>query len=181
MSQDTLILIPSRVALSLETRRKMAVLLNGLVADALDLYSQAKQAHWNVRGSDFMALHELFDKVAEEADGHADSLAERAAQMGSPVEGSVRRIAKSSGLKEYPLLIAPGQEHVEAMADALGAFGEHLADGIDKADKADDPGTADLLTQINEAVDKLLWFVESHGMMNRGEAPAKNGKTAARA
>lgn len=155
-------LLHTELTLSAKLRMEMALLTNTLLASALDLYSHAKQAHWNVRGMDFIAIHELFDKVAIEAENHADELAERAGQLGSGVDGTLRAAAKVSQLHEYPLGIASSREHIHALAASLGAFGKLLLDGIKQADEAEDPVTVDILTSICRAVDKTLWFVESH-------------------
>jgi starvation-inducible DNA-binding protein len=145
-----------------DMRGEVATLLNHLLATASDLYSHAKQAHWNVRGRDFMGIHELFDKVAEEAAEHADQIAERAGQLGFGVDGTLRQAAKATALPEYPLGLAASDEHIEQLSKSLGAFSKHLVSAIETTDKAGDPVTTDILTQICGAVDKMLWFVESH-------------------
>ena len=101
----------TRHTLPLATRKKSIALLAALLADAVDLYSQIKQAHWNVRGPSFIALHELFDKIAEETEDHVDSLAERIAQLGGQPRGTARIAASNSRLKEYPLDISEGPDH----------------------------------------------------------------------
>lgn len=163
--------------LSPEVRKHMAKLLNQLLANASDMYSHAKQAHWNVRGRDFFSLHELFDKVSEEVLEHVDEIAERAGQLGYAVPGTVRQAAQASSLREYPLELANGDEHVEQLATSLGLYVKSLRDGIDEADKAEDAVTTDVLIRICGETDKLLWFVESHGTMST--ADLKTAKTAA--
>ena len=162
---ETKTLLPTRLALPAKVRTKMADLTRTLLASALDLQSHAKQAHWNVRGRDFIAIHELFDKVAEEAELHADELAERAGQLGASVEGTIRMAAKHSQLSEYPLDVASCDEHIDAVAASLATFGKLLEDGIEKAAKAGDAVTADILTGLCRATDKTLWFVESHTIL----------------
>ncbi|MCS7033334.1 MAG: DNA starvation/stationary phase protection protein Dps [Phycisphaerae bacterium] len=144
------------------TRLKMVELLNARLADAVDLLTQVKSAHWNVKGANFIALHRLFDEVHDTVESAMDDLAERAAQLGGVALGTARIAAKSSNLKEYPLEIVSGIDHVEALADRLAAFGKLIRESIDTADKAGDTGTADLFTEISRAMDKMLWFVESH-------------------
>ncbi len=144
------------------TRKKMAELLNARVADALDLCSHAKHAHWNVRGARFLSLHELFDKVAEMALPQSDHIAERAGQLGSEVLGTMRMGAKATSLREYPHNLATGDDHLEAMAESLAAYGKNVREAIDTAEKADDADTADMFTEISREVDQMLWFVDSH-------------------
>ncbi len=153
----------TRNDLTRDTREKMADLLGDRLADILDLRSQLKQAHWNVKGPNFIGLHKLFDEVVESVDEHADEIAERAVQLGAVVVGTVRTAAKRSSLKEYPLDIAKGRDHVGAVADVLAAFGKSARAAIEAADKASDKDTADLFTQVSREIDKHLWMVEAHG------------------
>ena len=171
--------VPTHNDLPADVRKDMSKLLNQLLANAADMYSQAKQAHWNVRGRDFFSLHELFDKVSQEVLDHADQIAERAGQLGYAVSGTIRQAAAASSLKEYPLEIASGEEHVEQLSSSLGQYNKTIRDGIDQADKGGDAVTTDTLTRICGSSDKLLWFVESHGTMLRADVPAKAMKSAA--
>lgn len=137
-------------------------LLNQQLADALDLALQTKQAHWNVKGPNFIALHELFDEVVDELFEHADDLAERAVQLGGTAFGTARAAAKASRLPEYPLDIQSGRQHVTALSAALAKFGASARAGIDAAEALGDADTVDLFTEISRGVDKLLWKVEAH-------------------
>lgn len=152
----------TKIDLPEKTRVELVSLLNERLSDVLDLKLQAKQAHWNVRGPHFFTLHELFDKVAEDADEHADLIAERIGQLGGVAEGTSQVVVKKSTLPPYPLQIAAGRDHVEALSTALAAFARTVREGIDAADKAGDKGTADLFTEVSRETDKNLWFVEGH-------------------
>ena len=143
-------------------RSKMVELLNAQLADAIDLQTQTKQAHWNVKGPNFIALHELFDKVNEDVEDYVDDLAERAVQLGGAAEGTARLAAKRSSLTEYPANTADGRSHVEALSSALAAFGKLARKAIDTANDAGDLDTADLFTETSRGTDKWLWFVEAH-------------------
>jgi starvation-inducible DNA-binding protein len=140
--------------------------LNGLMtqrlADAIDLQLQLKQAHWNVKGPNFIGLHELFDQVNAAVSGYVDLIAERIVQLGGIAEGTVRVAAGRSRLAEYPLDIADGAAHVEAVARALSTFGHDARNTIDEADDLDDADTADIFTEISRGIDKWLWMVEAH-------------------
>lgn len=152
----------TRNDLSAKARGAMCELLQARLADAADLASQTKQAHWNVKGASFIALHELFDGVYEVVSGAVDDLAERMVQLGGEPEGTVRAAARASSLKEYPLGAADGLKHCSALADALARFGKLVRASIDEASKAGDADTADLFTEVSRGVDKQLWFVEAH-------------------
>jgi starvation-inducible DNA-binding protein len=141
-------------------------LLNQQLADALDLDLQAKQAHWNVKGPNFIALHELFDEVEEELEAFADDIAERAVVLGGTAFGTVRVAAGKSRLPEYPLDIISGREHVTALSSALARFARSARAAIESANTLGDADTADLFTEVSRGVDKLLWKVEAHAQAN---------------
>jgi starvation-inducible DNA-binding protein len=152
----------TKIDISKEVRQELIGLLNKRLADATDLKSQAKQAHWNVKGPNFIALHELFDQVATELDTHVDDIAERVTTLGGTAMGTVRLAAENSSLSEYPHEIADGTAHVDALSSALADFGKKVRADIDKTDELGDKDTADILTGVSKGVDKLLWFVEAH-------------------
>ena len=136
-------------------------LLEALLADAIDLQTQMKQAHWNVKGPNFISLHELFDKINEDAEEYVDLIAERAVQLGGIVHCTARKVASRSNLPEYPSA-KEGRQHVQAVATALAAFGRAVRAAIDRSGELGDMDTADLFTEISRGVDKWLWFVEAH-------------------
>jgi starvation-inducible DNA-binding protein len=144
------------------TRVKAVELLNARLADCIDLQTQCKQAHWNVKGPNFIALHELFDKINEEVEDYVDDIAERSVQLGGVAEGTARTAAKRSALAEYPAKAVDGRSHVEALSSALAAFGAAARKGIDQANELGDLDTADLFTEVSRGIDKWLWFVEAH-------------------
>jgi starvation-inducible DNA-binding protein len=150
-----------------QSRAKLIELLNARLADAIDTQTQMKQAHWNVKGPNFIALHELFDKINEDVEGYVDDLAERAVQLGGVAIGTARAVAQRSQQKEYPLQLANGRDHVEAVSSALAAFGKSVRQAIEASDELRDKDTADLFTEISRGVDKWLWFVESHLQADR--------------
>jgi starvation-inducible DNA-binding protein len=153
---------PTKNDIALKVRTQVISYLSPLLADAIALKLQTKQAHWNVKGENFIALHELFDKVASEVDDAADTIAERIVQLGGEAEGTAKAVAKATRLMEYPYTIADGQQHTFALSSAIAAFNEMGREAIDKIDDLDDAITADMLTGIVRGLDKQLWFVESH-------------------
>jgi starvation-inducible DNA-binding protein len=152
----------TKIDLAKGKREKLVGILNQSLADAMDLRSQAKQAHWNVKGSNFIALHELFDRVSTEIDTHVDDLAERITTLGGTAMGTIRIAAETSSLSQYPLEISDGTAHVDALSTALADFGKKMRKNIDTTDELGDKDTADLYTGISRGIDKLLWFVEAH-------------------
>lgn len=144
------------------SREQVVDLLNQRLADAIDLQTQVKQAHWNVKGPNFIALHELFDDVYDAVSEYVDLIAERAVQLGGIAQGTARVAAARSRLDQYPLDIADGKAHVVALSRALAEFGHGARMAIDEADGFDDADTADIFTEVSRGTDKWLWFVEAH-------------------
>ncbi len=153
---------PTKNDLSEAVRSKIVELLNARLADAIDLQTQCKQAHWNVKGPNFIALHKLFDEVNEDVEEYVDLLAERAVQLGGVAEGTSRVVAKRSALAEYGAKGADGREHVQALSSALASFGKTARAAIGQADELGDADTTDLFTEISRGIDKWLWMVEAH-------------------
>ncbi|MGV8996181.1 MAG: DNA starvation/stationary phase protection protein Dps [Parvibaculaceae bacterium] len=152
----------TRNTLSKEIRTQSVDLLNKHLAAAIDLHAQLKQAHWNVRGLSFIAIHELFDRVSIEAENYSDLIAERAAGLGGTAYGTIQSAVEHSFLIPYPLGIADELQHIFAVSGALAAFGQSTRDAIDLAAEFGDADTADLFTEISRGVDHQLWFIESH-------------------
>lgn len=152
----------TRNDLPLAVRTTVSQLLESRLADGIDLMLQAKHAHWNVRGQNFVSLHELFDEIAEKAEEFVDCIAERAAALGSVAEGTVRVAAKRSTLDEYPLTISLGREHVDALSAATAKFAKLVRAAIAEVTRLEDAATADLFTEISRAADKILWMLEAH-------------------
>ena len=144
------------------TRVEVIALLNQRLADCIDLQTQCKQAHWNVKGPTFIALHKLFDEINESVEEYVDLIAERIVQLGGIAEGTIGAVEGRSTLVDYPLTLSSGGEHVAALSDALAAFGRTARLGIEEMDELKDADSADMLTEISRGVDQWLWFVEAH-------------------
>lgn len=152
----------TRHALHEDSRATMVVLLNQRLADATDLYTQTKHAHWNVKGMDFYQLHLLFDQLAETVEKHVDAIAERATALGGTAYGTVRMAAASTSLQEMPADAMTGREFVNALVERYATVAARVGEGIDRAEEMGDKATADLLTEITQDLDKALYFLESH-------------------
>jgi starvation-inducible DNA-binding protein len=152
----------SKIDLSEKVRRNVIVILNDRLAEAIDLQSQVKQAHWNVKGPNFIALHELFDKISDVVLEQIDEIAERATSLGGTAEGTVAVASKRSKLKNYPLNITAGKDHLYYLSTQVSAFGKSVRAAIADTDELGDADTADLFTGISRDLDKYLWFLEAH-------------------
>lgn len=152
----------TRNSLPEKTRIEVAALLQARLADSIDLMMQAKQAHWNVKGPNFIALHELFDKVFNDSGKYVDIIAERIVQLGGIAEGTVRVAAQRSSMPEYPLDISSGKKHVAELAHEIAFYGELVRKAIELCVQLQDADTADIFTEISRGADNNLWFVEAH-------------------
>ncbi|MCA9912447.1 MAG: DNA starvation/stationary phase protection protein Dps [Anaerolineae bacterium] len=150
------------IDLSETTRTQMIDLLNQNLADLADLYSQTKQAHWNVKGIHFIELHKLFDELAEGVLEYVDMVAERATSLGGYAMGTARMAAASSRLEEFPIEVTDGAEAVKILVSRYATAAANVRSAIDTADDAGEMSTADLFTEISRALDKNLWFLEAH-------------------
>jgi len=152
----------TRNDLAPRTRTKAVEILSARLADAIDLAAQVKHAHWNVKGPHFIALHELFDKIAEDIEEHVDTIAERITALGGTAHGTVASVARTTSLPPYPQDIVEGLQHVDALSNALADFGKKVRKAIADTDEIGDADTADLFTGISRQLDKHLWFLEAH-------------------
>jgi starvation-inducible DNA-binding protein len=152
----------SHVALPDETKAALVETLNVVLATTIDLKSQVKQAHWNIKGPQFFARHELFDKVAIKLRGFADRIAERATTLGGYAEGTVRLSVEASKLPEYELRAVDGKQHIHALVERFSAYTAFVRGAIKEAEAKNDPVTADLYTEILQGTELDMWFLESH-------------------
>lgn len=153
---------PTRNDLPEKARLAVVPLLNAQLADGIDLSLQAKQAHWNVKGPHFLPLHELFDKLYDEAADWNDLVAERAVQLGGTAEGTLQMVTGNTRLDPYKVELTSGRDHLEALSDALSGYARTTREAIEASARAGDADTADVFTEISRAADKMLWFLESH-------------------
>jgi starvation-inducible DNA-binding protein len=153
---------PTRIDLPEKNRDQICEILNDSLAECLDLKTQVKQAHWNVKGVHFYQLHLLFDEMATELEEFTDLFAERVTTLGGTAMGTVRMAAAKTTLPDYPVDILEGMDHVVALADRYAQFGESIRENIDVTDHLEDKDTADIFTEVSREIDKRLWFLEAH-------------------
>lgn len=156
------LLYSSRIDIPESIRLQVVDMLNQTLASTLDLKTQVKQAHWNVKGKDFYQLHEMFDEIAGELEEYIDMVAERITALAGYACGTVRIAAQKSQLPEYPFDISDGMEHVTALADRFALYAKSLRVYMQKSDDLGEMDTNDLYIEISRAVDKRLWFLEAH-------------------
>ena len=146
-----------------DNARKTAIeVLSARLADATAMLLALKQAHWNVKGPNFIAIHELFDQVYDRLEPHIDEMAERIQQLDGTANGTAEHVAKTSTLKPYPLDITGEADHIKAVVERLRDLGGKVREGIDQTDEAGEANAADILTAMSRDIDKDLWFIESH-------------------
>jgi starvation-inducible DNA-binding protein len=158
----TALMYPTKNDLPPAARGELVRLLNQRLAGCIELQTHCKQAHWNVKGPSFIALHKLFDEINESVEAYVDLIAERIVQLGGIAEGTARIVAARSDLIDYPLVLTTGEEHAAALSDSLAMFARSVRMGIEEADDLGDAAAADILTEVVRGLDQWLWFVESH-------------------
>ena len=136
--------------------------LNARLADSIDLALLTKQAHWNIKGPQFIALHEMIDGLRTEIDAHVDTMAERVVQLGAIAMGTTQEVVKESQLAAYPTEILSEQDHLRELIARYSQVANSVRVAIEETDEAGDKDTADILTGYSRALDKALWFLEAH-------------------
>lgn len=152
----------TRNNLSQKIRQQSVEVLNARLAAGIDLALAIKQAHWNLRGLNFIAVHELLDEIRDEVDAGNDLIAERASQLGGYPLGTTQTVAEATSLDPYPTDIVTVEDHIRALVERLGDVANDVRESIDTTDEAGDADTADILTEVSRDLDKNLWFLESH-------------------
>ncbi len=153
---------PTKNDMPLDTRSAVVEMLNARVADTIDLALATKQAHWNIKGMNFIAVHELLDKLRGALDGYVDIMAERAVQLGGVALGTVQIVEAQSALEPYPVEIHTVKDHLLALVERYGRLAGAVRTNIDDADEAGDAGTADLFTGVSRGLDEWVWMLEAH-------------------
>lgn len=160
--EHTVRMVKTSMDLSKDTRQEMVQMLNQNMADLFDLFSQTKQAHWNVKGPQFFQLHKLYDELADMILPHVDTVAERITALGGAATGTVRMAARSTRLSEFAEGPIGSMESVRMLADCYAALAKHTREAIDIAEEAKDMVTSDLMIEVTNDLDKALYFLESH-------------------
>jgi starvation-inducible DNA-binding protein len=155
-------LFETRNNIPVETRQQLIDLLNQQLADTFDMVSLVKQAHWNIKGPLFIALHKLFDELADGLLGHVDSLAERVTALGGLAMGTVRMAAGASRLAAYPADLTADLATVEFLADQMAKLAASTRAAADQAESLSDMATNDLFIEVVRDLDKWAWFLEAH-------------------
>ncbi len=154
------------IDLSEMKRVQIIELCNACLADAVDLQLHCKHAHWNVKGPNFIALHQLFDQVNESVEDYID-IAERAVQLGGIANWTAHVVTTWAHMRENDGQSASEHDYVQSLSGALASFGKIVRDAIDKSNELDDVVSADIFTEISRGVDKWLWMVKAHLQLQR--------------
>jgi starvation-inducible DNA-binding protein len=137
-------------------------LLEARIADGIDMGLITKQAHWNLKGPQFIGVHLMLDTFRAEQDEFVDTMAERITQLGGTAFGTVQEVATRSSLEPYPVNIYQVSDHIHALIERYAAVANAIRKSIDEADEAGDADTADIFTEVSRGIDKQLWFLEAH-------------------
>ena len=153
---------PTRNSVGENAKNVSLTTLQALLTDSIDLYNATRQAHWNLKGTNFIGLHEMLEKFYNALNEQSDMLAERMVLLGGVANGTTQNLANTTRLPPYPADLLDSIGHVKELADRYAQVGKALRDGIDETDDAGDADTADLLTELSRAIDKNLWMLEAH-------------------
>ncbi|MEO0635125.1 MAG: DNA starvation/stationary phase protection protein Dps [Pseudomonadota bacterium] len=145
------------------TRNEVVELLNARLVDAIDLRMAVKQAHWNLKGTGFIGVHELPDDVADRLAEGIDTMAERAVILGGIARGTLQDAAENTSLDAYPAETIDLQDHVDALVERFKAFGAKVRKAAEAAEEAGDGDTEDLFVEISRTTDKDAWFIGANG------------------
>jgi starvation-inducible DNA-binding protein len=162
MDQKPQLMFETRIDLNIDVRRDTIYLLNQQLADTFDMLSQVKQAHWNIKGPNFIALHKLLDELADGLINYVDMLAERTTALGGLAMGAVRMAAEVSRLQPYPPELVKDLETVAFLADQMALLANSTRVAADQSEDMRDMATNDLFIEVSRNLDKWLWFLEAH-------------------
>ena len=152
---------PTHNDLKSNAKKVSIEVLNARLADAIDLALLTKQAHWNIKGPQFIAIHEMLDGFRADLDVHVDTIAERAVQLGGTALGTTQVVAEATPLKPYPTDIYKTKDHLAALIERYGLAANNARAAVDETDEAGDADAADILTAYSRTLDKALWFLEA--------------------
>lgn len=155
-------LFPTRIGFSDDIREKLIAIINQRLADLIDLQLVIKQVHWNLKGESFIGVHEMLDGFRSGVDEYADSVAERAVQLGGTALGTLQTVSATTSLQAYPTNIYEVADHLTALADRYGEAANLVRKAIDDTAELGDQDTSDLFTEVSRGLDKNLWFIEAH-------------------
>jgi starvation-inducible DNA-binding protein len=152
----------TRVGIPSAARAKIVALLNARLADSIDYALSVKQAHWNIKGRQFIALHEMLDEFHSQAGDYADLIAERAVMLGGQARGTLQAAMEGTTLSAYPVEATSTPEHLSVLLERASKVGNAAREAIDVAVKEGDADTADLFTEVSRGLDKQIWYLEAH-------------------
>lgn len=151
----------SMTAASPEASSGTAQFLTPVALGLQALAVNGKQAHWNVRGTNFIAIHELLDTVVENAQGFADLAAERIVALGLPIDARLSSVAAKTAETAVPAGFTPWQQMISAIVtdmDAVIADVQAAIDGLDESDLT----SQDVAIAIKAGLEKDRWFLSAH-------------------
>ena len=152
----------SKIDLDLKKRKESIALLQVGLTSSLDLSLQVKQAHWNIKGMNFIAVHKYLDELHEAISSYADLMAERITALAGDAGGTLKQVAEETILPAYPTQIKTIEEHIDALTTAIATLGGYMRTAIDTTANSEDSGTSDLFTEVSRGLDHNLWLLEAH-------------------
>lgn len=160
-NSSQLIMHPTYNPLPEQVRMQLVTILNQLVCDCLSLTYAAKQAHWNIKGQGFIAIHRLFDEVHDLGDTLVDSFAEMVTTLGGQAMGTIDYATSITRLAPFPLTINDSKQLIIELTERLAAVSQYLIEAIGQTETLDKT-TQNELMNAQVQINKKIYFLESH-------------------
>jgi len=151
----------TNIGISDKSRKEVVSILSKLLADEYVLYTKTRNAHWNVSGPDFHAMHLFFESQYDQVDESIDEIAERIKSLGHDAPGSLATMLKLTRLKETTGESASSQSLIKGLLADHEAIIRQLRDDAPKCAKLGDDGTNDFLVGLMEEHEKMAWMLRA--------------------
>lgn len=139
----------------------VAQYLTPVVQNLVALGVNAKQAHWHIRGMNFIGVHEFLDEVVEHAQDAADTLAERIVALGLPIDARIETVAAKATTPKLSDGFQPSKMVLKEVIAQIDATRETVARAVHGLESVD-PVSQDLTIAVAQQLDKDRWFLFSH-------------------
>jgi len=150
------------IPLEAEKRQAINNDLQATVVELLELFHDAKQSHWNLRGPLYFPLHENLQEYADTYRMYADLLAERQLQIGLPADGRTETIVQTANLPKFPGGFLSDRQVLEIMTERIYTIAKRVRARIESTSKNGDEVTSNKFQDLSYVLDKQVWQFRVH-------------------